>query len=295
MAIFIVPSELRKNSNLKKYIRGVDYKVLPNLEVLTGADVMISPDGLPIPRDDDIILLHIKRGAKLIQLKFGHDLSQSIEDGRLEEALSRMLACNANPWQSLLLYIGLVGCDITSNKVTINGQLTYGKNPMNWPWLRSNLDYWASRGGNFIFPLPSGNLIPSEFRLQQRHVNYFVKDKQSISWPVSPAFYDEIEPKNPHLKKWNVGQKLVLVDDIRILFRAIPSVKIGETKATAILKYMRENGIRQDFNGFQEMVRDGRILKVPGIGKVLSDNIRWGLYATKKEREAKDNKKKRKT
>lgn len=296
MVIFLVPSELRSNSNLKKYIRGVDYKVLPNLEALTGADVMISPDGLPLPKNDDMILFHIKNGAKLIQLKFGHDLPQSIVDGRLNEALSRMLLTGANSWQCLLSYIGLLGCDDTKGLVTINGQLAYGKQPMKWEQVQAALNFWTERGGSIDFPLSSGRLIRLHFNLHQDHINRFVSgEDQRIVWPASPAFYDEIQPKNSHLKKWGVGQKLIMVDDIRILFRAIPGVKIGEKKATAILKYMKESGIRQDFNGFQEMVRDGRILKVPGIGRVLSDNIRWGLYATKEEREEKDNKEKCKT
>ena len=292
--VFIVPSELRKNSNLLKYISSTDCKPLPGLEALTGADAMISPTGLPFPRNDKLILLHVKNGAKLIQIKFGHDLPSSIIDGRLEEALSRMLATGAMPWQSLLLYVGLIGCDNTSNKVTVNGQLTYGKTPMNWPWLRSNLDYWVSRGGSFIFPLPSGHLIPGEFELQQRHVDYFTKDKTVLAWPNTPAFYNEIEPTNPHLKKWGVAQKLVLVDDFRNMLRNIPGTRIGPERATAILNYMKANKIHQSFNGFLDIVRDESILKVDGIGKGTLNTIRWGLFRTLEERREYNSQKKRK-
>lgn len=295
MATFIVPSELRSKSNLKKYIRGMDYKLLPGLEALTGADVMISPNGMPTPRNDKMILSHIRGGAKLIQIKFGHDLASSIVDGRLEESLSRMLATGAMPWQCLLLYVGLIGCDSASGKITINGQLTYGKTPMNWTWVRSNLDYWVSRGGSFIFPLPSGNLILREFELQQRHVNYFVEDNDVLVWPSLPAFYDEIESKNPHLRKWKVAQKLKLVKDIRVLFRAIPDANIGPERATIIFDYMKDNGIHQSFMGFLSIVRDESILDIPGIGKGTLKAIRWGLFRTLEEREEHDSKKKRKT
>lgn len=289
MTIFIVPSELRSKSNLKKYIRGwflgVDYEILPNLEALTGADVMISPDGMPFPRSDQLILSHITRGAKLIQLKFGHDLPSSIVDGRMKEALSRMQSAGAEPWQCLLLFIGTIGCDYTSTKVTINGQLTYGKTRMSWYQVDSAIDRWIDRGGSY-HPLAAGKLIPVRFSGIQDRVNEYQKNKAKKIMIKPPIFTKTIEPTNPHLRKWGVAQKIVVQDDFRPLLCSIPGAKIGPERATMIFDYMKENNIHQSFNGFLAIVRDESILDVSGIGKGTLEAIRNGLFKTEEERKS---------
>jgi hypothetical protein len=286
MATFIVPSELRHNSNLKKHIADLDYKPLPGLEALTGADVMISPDHLPFPRNDKFIKIHILNGAKLIQVKFGHDLPVSIRDGRLNEALSRMQNAGANPWQCLLLFVGLLGCDYASGKVTINGQLTYGKRPMTWYQVDCAIERWIDRGGSYN-PLSSGKLIPVRFTGIQNRVNEYQEKqvKKIMSKPVK--FEQVIEPTNPHLKKWKIAQKIVVVDDLRPLLCSIPGSKISIVRATAIWDYMKDNNIHMSFNGFLAIVRDGSILKVTGIGKGTLKAIRQGLFNTSEEREGK--------
>ena len=296
MTMFIVPSELRSKSNLLKYISDVDYKPLPGLETLTGADVMISPNGMPFPRDDKMIISHIKGGAKLIQIKFGHDLPGSIMDGRLHEALLRMLATGAMSWQCLMLFVGMIGRDDTKGMATINGQLSYGKNPMIWWYIDQAINLWMERGGIY-YNLPSAKMIPEHFSNTQQRLDDYISGKRKntkMVWPKAPMFYDEIEPTNPHLREWKVAQKLILVDDLRPLLCSIPGARIGPERATAIFDYMKANGIHQSFNGFLAIVRDDNILNVPGIGKGVLDAIRWGLFRTLEEREEKDSQKKRK-
>lgn len=296
MTIFIVPSELRSKSNLKKYIRGVDYKELSGLETLTGADVMISPAGMPAPRNDKMILSHIKEGAKLIQVKFGHDLPSSIVDGRLNEALSRMLTAGGMSWQCLLLFVGMIGRDDVKGLATINGQLSYGKNPMKWEQIQAALNFWTERGGSIDFPLSSGRLLPFHFDLHQKHINRFVSGENTkVIWPKIPAFYKEIEPTNPLLRKWKVAQKLVLVDDLRPLLCAIPGARIGPERATMIFDYMKVSKIHMSFMGFLAIIRDESILNIDGIGKGTLEAIRWGLFRTLEERGEHDGQKKRKT
>lgn len=285
MATFIVPSELRKKSNLLKHIQDMDYKPLPNLEALTGADVMISPDGMPFPRNDRLILSHIKGGAKLIQIKFGHDLPGSIVDGRLNEALSRMQSAGAETWQCLILFVGLLGCDYTTGKATINGQLTYGRNPMTWYQVDCAIERWIDRGGSYN-PLSSGKLIPVRFSGIQDRVNEYASGnniKKIIVKP--PAFTKVIEPTNPHLKKWKVAQKIVIMDDFRSMLCSIPGAKIYTERAMAIFNYMRENKIHMSFNGFLAIVRDGSIINVSGIGKKTLESIRQGIFETSEKRE----------
>lgn len=290
MVIFIVPSELRKTSNLLSCISDLDYKILPGLEALTGADVMISPKGMPFPRDDRMILSHIKGGAKLIQIKFGHDLPGSIVDGRLNEALSRMLSTGAMSWQCLMLFVGMIGRDDTKGLVTINGQLTYGKTPMKWEQVQAALNFWAERGGSIDFPLPTGRLIPLHFDLHQKHIDRFTSgDDTRIVWPKAPIFYEEIEPTSPLLKEWKIAQKIVIVDDLRPLLCTIPGAKIGPERATAIFDYMKDNNVHQSFNGFLAIVKDESILNVSGIGKGTLNAIRWGLFRTLEDREERKN------
>ena len=294
MATFIVPSELRSKSNLLKYISEMDYKSLPGLEALTGADVMISPDGLPFPANDNLILAHIRGGAKLIQIKFGHDLPSSIVDGRLNEALSRMQSTNAETWQCLLLFIGLIGCDYISGKVTINGQLTYGRNPMTWYQIDCAIERWIDRGGNYN-PLSSGKLIPVRFSGIQDRVNEYSAGKTIKKIMIKPPIFTEIiEPTNSHLRKWKIAQKIVVIDDFRVMLCSIPGVKIGIERATAIFNYMDKNKIHMSFAGFLAIVRDGSIVNVPGIGKGILASIRQGIFETLEKREAGNGKEKRK-
>jgi hypothetical protein len=289
--IFIDPSELRETSNLLRYLSDVVYNPLPGLEALTGADVMISPGGLPSPLNDTLVLSHIKGGAKLLQLKFGHDLPSSVVDGRLNEALSRMLTCGAMHWQSGLLFIGLLGHDDTKGMATINGQLSYGNQPMGWSQIDQSLGFWTDRGGYLEFPLASGNQIPERFDNIQNRLNRYTQDENTRNlWPKAPIFYDEIESDNPTMREWQIGQKLVIIDDLRPLLCTIPGARIGPERATAIFNWMAENNVRQDFLGFMDIVRDSRILEVPGIGKGIQETIRWGLFRTLEERNSRNEK-----
>jgi hypothetical protein len=283
--IFVDPSELRETSNFLRYVSDMVYKPLPGLEALTGADVMVSPSQLPSPVNELLVLSHIKSGAKLLQLKFGHDLPSSIVDGRLNEALVRMLSCGAMHWQCGLLFIGLLGYDDTKGMATINGQLSYGNQPMRWSQVDQTLGFWTDRGGYLEFPLASGKQLPERLaNIQNRLDRYAEGETTRKIWPKAPVFYEEIQSDNPTMREWRIGQKLVIIDDLRPLLCTIPGARIGPERATAIFNWMKENDIRQDFLGFMDIVRDSRILEVPGIGKGIQEAIRWGLFRTTEER-----------
>lgn len=285
--IFIVPSELRETSNLKRFISGVDYRGLPGLEQNTGADLMVSPDGLPLPRDDKLLQLHIDNGAILEQYKFGHDLIGSIIDGRLNESLARMQAIGAMISQCRLTFVGLLGYDNTKGYATINGQLSYGKCPILWLQVDAAIQRWIDRGGSY-HPLASGKQIPLRLAGIQKRVNEYYNGKTSKEiWPEKLKQTEIIEPTNPYLRKWKVAQRIKKIDDLRPMLRQIPGARIGEEKANAIWQYMESNGIRQDWYGFNDMLKGLKpeILNVKGIGKTLVNNIQWGLGHTLEERE----------
>ncbi len=287
--IFIDPSELRTNSKLSNYIRNLTYKSLPGLEALTGADIMISAAGMPTPRDDDMILSHIANGAKLIQVKFGHDLSSSIADDRLKIAQDRMLKTGAYPWQCMLLFVGIIR-EGKEGSVEINGQQTYNKRPMLWWGLDQAINYWIDRGGCY-YPIYSGFLIQKHLENTQQRLNMYTNEEFRTRHvlPKPPIFHKETESEHPVLRKWKVGQKLEIIDDLRRLLCAIPSARIGQDKANSIFDYMELTEIRQDFSGFLSMLEQDEtgkceLEKVKGIGKGLSSAIRWGLWRTHKER-----------
>lgn len=285
--IFIVPSELRSTSNLLKYISDVDYKPLPGLEQNTGADLMVSPDGLPLPFSDKLLQLHIDSGAILDQYKFGHDLVQSILDGRLNESLARMQATGAMISQCRLSFVGLLGYDNTKGYATINGQLSYGKYPMKWIQVDAAISRWIDRGGSY-HPLASGKQILLRLAGIQKRVNEYYAGKTSKKvWPTKLKQVEIIEPTNPHLRKWKVAQRIEMIDDLRPLLRQIPGTRADKGKVDAIWQYMADNGIRQDFGGFADMLIGPKpeMLKVRGIGKTLINQMQWGLWHTLEERE----------
>lgn len=268
MTHFIDPSELRQNSQLIRYISDVAYKPFPDLEALTGADLMVSPDSLPPLRNEAMLFYHISQGAKLIQLKFGHDLPSSIVDGRLNESLLRMQATGAQPWQCVLLCI--LRLESKNGMAIIDGKETYTTHPMTWKQIQGALNFWVERGGSLNFPLSSGELIPEHLAIHQDHINRFrAGEKIKLLWPA---------------------QTLKRVDDLIGFLSCIPDAGMGMKKSIAIFDYMAENGIRQDWNGFINMTKGDKpeLLNVLGIGKKTLDNILWGLYRTKEEREAKD-------
>lgn len=285
--IFIVPSELRSTSNLLKYISDVDYKPLLGLEQNTGADLMVSPDGLPLPFSDKLLQLHIDSGAILDQYKFGHDLPQSIIDGRLNESLARMQATGAMISQCRLSFVGLLGYDATKGYATINGQLSYGKHPMKWTQIDAAIARWIDRGGSY-HPLASGKQIPLRLARIQVNVNEYYNGKNTKQvYPEKLKQTEIIEPTNPHLRKWKVAQRIEVIDDLRPLLRQIPGAKLGEIKVGLIWQYMEDNSIRQDFGGFADMLIGPKpeMLKVRGIGKTLINQMQWGLWHTLEERE----------
>ena len=279
MTTSIDQSELRPQSKLKNFISDMVYEPLPDLESKTGADCMISPDGI-----GGNIQYRIDNGALLIQLKIGHDLPSSIVDGRFNMSLSKMLATNAQSWQCLSLFVGILDCD-SNGMATIDGQTTYTDHPMSYKQIKSALEFWTERGGSHIFPLSRGELIPAELSIHQNHLNRFAAgEKERILWPKQPAFYDNVEGVDPLLKEWLPAQELKPVKDIRITLATIPGFGMG--RVDAIFDYMEINNIRQDLNGFIGMTRGDKpsILEVKGVGKKSLDTILWWFWRTEKER-----------
>jgi hypothetical protein len=275
MATVVDPSELRKSSKLKKYLSDVDYKPLPGLEARTGADVMISPDGLLFPKNDALLRHHIKSGSKLLQVKFGHDLAQSITDDRFNEALLRMLQIGAQSWQCLLTFVGTLGM-FEDGLAKINGQKTYGV-PMKWKQINAALISWSEKGGSLDALVSSGKMLQAHFANHQRRINEIREGKnEKLVWPSQEPIYDKIDKSNlSPIQQWAAAIELKPVNDFRVLLRAIPDV--GPERATQIFDWMRLNGKKMSFYGFLKVLGSNELLEVSGIGKGTLENIRKGL------------------
>jgi len=284
--IYIDPSELRESSKLKKYISDVIYKPLPELEAMTGADLMISPTGLPPIQDEVMLQYHIDQGAILEQWKFGHDLPSSIADDRLNNSLMKMQSTGAQAWQCRLTFVGTFNSN-DDEMALVDGEMTYTDYPMKWIQIDGALDFYILRGGSINPFLSSEKSIRDHLNNRQKHLDVIrAGEKTKLLWPKLPLFYNETPGVDPLVKEWYQAQNLKPIDDIRNMIRYIPATRIGPKMAMAIGKYMEENEIRLDWSGFTSLLQGDKpiILDVPGIGKKTLDNILWGLYRTKEER-----------
>lgn len=142
--IFIDPTEARDNTRLPLPVLRAS-QVLPGLEALTGADLLISPHesphikSLPDPLPEPFRLAiekHITSGL-LVQRKTGRDLTSSI--GKLDEILGRLLHWTHRPW---LLVVADIKCDR-------EGQAIVDGRPSNYTWaaVEGALAWWQLRGG----------------------------------------------------------------------------------------------------------------------------------------------------
>jgi hypothetical protein len=216
--------------------------------------------------DVSLLPYAISHGSEFIQLKFGHDIAGSIIDGRLPRALSKMLSLGAMPWQSVLQFIGIIGCSFDDEMMaTINGQLSYTEPPMKWASIQGAFHWWIKRGGSAGFPISSPKLLPDLLRIYQNQVDACVSKKLKMVYPEKPAFYEEIEESsNFIIQEWQAAQKLERVEDLRQVLCSLPKVRIGPEKAQAIYDWMIENDIIPNLNSFIQVVNNERRLFMIG-------------------------------
>jgi ERCC4-type nuclease len=144
MTIFIDPTESRDNTRLPQAIIESS-QVLPGLESLTGADLLISPLSEPVIKSiSDPMTLpqklamdkHIKSGL-LVQRKSGRDLTGSIP--KLDDILYRMQQWTHRAW---LLIIADIKCDHDSQCIIDGWESGY-----TWTAVDGALSWWQLRGG----------------------------------------------------------------------------------------------------------------------------------------------------
>lgn len=283
MKYYLDPGEAKSNSLTLKNIDIAQFTIVNGLEWSTGADLMISPvDDYPSPITPTLAKKHIVEGASLVQIKFGQDMVASILDGRINEAIDRMLGLGAMTWQSLILEIG-----IFSEK---DGKLLINKSPAHG--IREHQNYLIAKQmyikrGVTVINVPGGRYLNTWIEAEVKAIQNSLDRPVEAIYPFSPLFYEEdITPRdhesvtddkvlNPFLKEWDQMQRLKIVKDIRLTFRTIPG--IGDEIATRIYNYLSETNRVQNWYGFMGMVEDGSILNVEGIGKGKLIKIREWL------------------
>lgn len=285
MKYYLDASEAKSNSLTLKNIDIAQFTIVNGLEQSTGADLMISPvNNLPNPITKTLAKKHIVEGASLIQIKFGQDMVASILDGRINEAIDRMLSLGAMTWQCLVLEVGIFS--EKDGKLLINKSPAYGiKEYRNYLIAKQ---MYIKRGVTMV-SIPGGRYLAPWIEAETKAISNCLDRPVEAVYPFSPLFYEEdITPRdhesvandktlNPFLREWNDMQRLKIVNDIRLTFRTIPGV--GSELATRIYQYICEfsSGEGCSFYDFIGIITSEDILKVEGVGKGKLDKIKKWL------------------
>lgn len=152
--------------------------LLPCLEELTGADLMVSP--LTIPAATlTLIQRHIAAGALLVQGKWSRgDLLASILDERMHVSLAKMQEVGARPMQCVLLYV--------SNVPGVY-EPGYGA-----------ISKWTDRGGRVEQPLSSVNEVPAWCEMKLKHLAEY--EAQPLRWVYGERAKFSAKPEDDPLQ-----------------------------------------------------------------------------------------------
>lgn len=259
--IFIDSSE--KKTSLPAEHFSLDFTWVDNLEALTGADIMVTAEDLPIPDSRPKIEYHLDEGAFLIQAKMGLDIASSVGE-RMHNSLCRMRDLGAKLPQCILLCVGVVTCR-EEDEAYINGRRCIP--PKNYWAIVSSLNRWCDRGG-VVHYLHREALIESYLAGRQRDVKSYVENYVREAWPIKATYPDD---------PGDVLQVLVPVTDWRVTLRNMPGVALGPKKLNALAMRMAEEG-RPDtlLEALIWLTRDDAP-KSPGIGKGIKAKVRRHL------------------
>ena len=256
--IFVDFTEVREESRL--FLGDIKVKIAPDLEALTGADLMIS--GLSMPATSEMLIRkHIAAKALLVQRKHRMDLISSLGD-RLKKSIAKMRATGARQSQCVLLFIGILTCD-REGKAVIDGQKT-GRDY--WS-VHAGMDTWVKYGGVVAPPLSKASLIPAWLLMKERHV------KETIAIPkkdfiLTPDILRIVENDDPL-------QELVVIKDWRQTILCCPGW--GIKKVQALYHALKEISGDDEPTLLEAMawMSDEKLgSSIPGVGKGLVKKAR---------------------
>lgn len=233
-----------------------------NLELLTGADMMISPLKMPASTRQ-LIVKHLDSGAILLQLKYAEDLAASVGD-RLNDSIARMRDVTLRTAQHWLVFIGTLGKDHEGSAL-INGHRTHRN--VSFKTIDGAVVGWLARGGVW-YALPRESMLEEwagdmerrlgEYAAQQYKYVYNVKDFPD----ALPSIQDD------------PLQLPIRVRDGRVTILSLPGV--GVELAERIWAYC--GSLKASLNLLTDESSAG---KVEGVGKGKIEKIRayFGLEA----------------
>jgi hypothetical protein len=178
--IFLDSSETRSTSTMPDIPSS---QAVNGLEEMTGADMMISPLEAPVA-SEALIKVHLSKGAQLVQVKRGLDLTSSLGE-RMNFSLSKMRSIGARQSQCVLLFVGVLTCDAQGNAL-VNGRDT-GRQFMH---VQSAIEGWSDRGGVVTF-LPRASLISEWCRMRSRRLKKYQGAPERTSYPDSIVLYED--------------------------------------------------------------------------------------------------------
>lgn len=193
--IFIDPSEARSNSKTLKLLKSqqVSHVESPNLEAMTGADVLISSVAIPPQSSELIREHHLAAGAVLVQVK--HDADVLSYDNTKQE-LARMLSIAGRPSQRMLLFV--------NNENSTN----YYEAAM------SVAAAWTDRGGSYA-ELQSNEFFGKWLQLKEKRILKVQQEPKKSVLLAPSAFTDNV---------LHPLQSMEVVNDFRKVFVAMKGV-----------------------------------------------------------------------
>lgn len=254
--IYIDSSELKSNSLTAKNLSG-NYIPVDGLEAMSGGDCLVSIAELPNPINLQILKLHIQRGAIVVQIKHGHDLSSSV-GVRMNESLYRMQKVGCKPWQSVLLFCGFLTLDF-DGYAKINTQLSYHQNQkMKWIQVQAAINLWRFRGGCYD-NVYSSRLLQDWLELQVSHLKKCTDEPVKQFWPDKPVMHsDNFDPL----------QELEKVTDFRVTLMTCPG--LGTIRINNFYDWMIENE-------YDLTLRQSLVLLVTEHERIVKEVKLWGV------------------
>lgn len=276
--IFADPDEMGIAEKL-----GVEIVSSPQLEALTGADFVVSP--LDIPFVPALLQRHIDAGCYLVQRKSGLDLSSSVVE-RLSTSLARMQALGAKQSQCVLVFVGVMVCDV-NGEGKIDYKPIHGFNGSSFWIVQSAIEKWMERGGVYT-NLSRIGLLGEWMVMKERHARIIMENPTCTVYETPDPLH-EIIPSDPL-------QELVLVKDWRVTLASIKG--IGKGKVESLITYINTQYEEAQMERQATLtdcilwMTNWELIKVvPGYGKGIYKSIRrWfglsdgiNLYAEEEE------------
>lgn len=251
--IFLDASETRTNTTMPD-IEGV--VSIPDLEALTGADMMLSLMKAPAITEV-LIKRHVANGAILVQRKHGRDLSSSVGE-RMNKSLAKMIEVGTRcPYQRVLLHVGIMTCS-SGDKAVINKQ----QSRKQWVSVQSAISKWRGRGGTFEY-ISRATLLERWCNIQLRQMQEF-KDKPVKKFMAAKPLVQELD---------DFLQVLVPVNDGRVLLACLPGIG---AKMTSVLHNEFEH-VYEALCWLTEPTNATTGKRIKGVGVKTIENVRGYL------------------